>query len=46
MCQGVSGGLFPKSLRRVARGGTYVPEKDWTGRWSGAWVIVDENWLP
>lgn len=29
-----------------AAGGTYVPEKDWTGRRSGAWVIVDENWLP
>jgi N-acetylmuramoyl-L-alanine amidase len=27
-------------------GGTYVEEKDWTGRRSGAWAVIDEKWLP
>ena len=29
-----------------AAGGTYVPEKEWTGRRSGEWVVEDETWLP
>lgn len=35
-------------MKRVleAAGGTYVTEKDWTGRRSGAWVVADDTWLP
>jgi N-acetylmuramoyl-L-alanine amidase len=29
-----------------AAGGTYVPEREWAGRESGAWVISTEPWLP
>jgi N-acetylmuramoyl-L-alanine amidase len=37
-----------KYMKRVLdeAGGTYVEEKDWNGRRSGAWVVVDESWLP
>lgn len=35
-------------MKRVleAAGGTYVPEKEWTGRNSGQWAVADESWLP
>ena len=35
-------------MKRVLEeaGGTYVPEKEWTGRRSEKWVVIDETWLP
>jgi len=39
------GERFMKRVLEEA-GGTYVPEKDWTDRRSGAWVVSYEIWLP